>query len=293
MDGVLNLNKPIGLTSHDVVERIRAAAHQKEVGHTGTLDPMADGVLVICLGRATRLVPYLQQLPKKYRGVIQFGIRTTTQDIEGEVFSQIPAPHLTAHQVRAVAEQFIGRIEQIPPMYSAVKIEGKRLYELAREGKEVERKPRSVTIYTLQIEAFEPGEFPTARFYLECSAGTYVRTLASDIGDRLGIGAHLKQLTRVAVGHFDLQQALPLESLTDPETIASHLIAPADALPHLPRWKPTAAYLERLLNGSFVQVEHPLWTPGGYVLVMEDDQRIALVARWLPPLLRPVRVIRA
>jgi len=293
MDGVLNINKPIGLTSHDVVERIRAAAHQKEVGHTGTLDPMADGVLVVCLGRATRLVPYLQQLSKKYRGIIQFGIRTTTQDIEGEVFCQIPAPHLTEDQVRAAAQHFIGRIEQIPPMYSAIKIEGKRLYELAREGKEVERKPRTVTIYTLQIEAFEPGEFPTARFYLECSAGTYVRTLASDIGDRLGIGAHLKQLTRVAVGHFELEQAQPLDDLTDPETIAAHLMAPADALPHLPRWKPTAAYLERLLNGNFVQVEHPLWTPGGYVLVMEDEQRIALVARWLPPLLRPVRVIRA
>ncbi|MCS7066068.1 MAG: tRNA pseudouridine(55) synthase TruB [Fimbriimonadales bacterium] len=293
MDGVLNLNKPVGLTSHDVVDHIRAAARQKEVGHTGTLDPMADGVLVLCLGRATRLNPYLQQLPKKYRGIIQFGIRTTTQDIEGEVFSQLPAPHLTLEQVREAAQPFVGRIEQIPPMYSAVKIEGRRLYELAREGKEVERKPRTVTIYTLQIENFQPGEFPTAQFYLECSAGTYVRTLASDIGDRLGIGAHLKQLTRVAVGHFPLEEAHPLEVFTDPESVASRLIAPADALRHLPRWKPTAPYLERLLNGNFVQAEHPLWTPGGYVLVMEDEEHIALIARWLPPLLRPVRVIRA
>ncbi|MEN3001585.1 MAG: tRNA pseudouridine(55) synthase TruB [Armatimonadota bacterium] len=293
MDGVLNLNKPTGMTSHDVVGRIRATIRQKEVGHTGTLDPMADGVLVLCLGRATRLTPYLQALPKKYRGTIQFGIRTTTQDIEGEIFSQIPAPHLTLEQVQAAAQEFIGRIQQIPPMYSAVKIEGKRLYELAREGKEVERPPRTVTIYTLQIEEWQPGEFPTARFYLECSAGTYVRTLASDIGDRLGVGAHLKQLTRLAVGHFRLEEAQPLEIFTDPESVAAHLIAPADALPHLPRWKPTAPYLERLLNGNFVQVEHPLWTPGGYVLVMEDDQRIALIARWLPPLLRPVRVIHA
>ncbi|MCS7065347.1 MAG: tRNA pseudouridine(55) synthase TruB [Fimbriimonadales bacterium] len=293
MDGVLNLNKPTGITSHDVVERIRATIRQREVGHTGTLDPMADGVLVLCLGRATRLTPYLQSLPKKYRGIIQFGIRTTTQDIEGEIFSQIPAPHLTLEQVQAVAQEFIGRIQQIPPMYSAVKIEGKRLYELAREGKEVERPPRTVTIYALQIEEWQPGEFPTARFYLECSAGTYVRTLASDIGDRLGVGAHLKQLTRLAVGHFRLEEAQPLEIFTDPESVAAHLIAPADALPHLPRWKPTAPYLERLLNGNFVQVEHPLWTPGGYVLVMEDDQRIALIARWLPPLLRPVRVIHA
>jgi len=293
MDGVLNIHKPVGLTSHDAVDHIRAAAQQKEVGHTGTLDPMADGVLVLCLGRATRLTPYLQQLPKKYRGTIQFGIRTTTQDIEGDVFSQIPAPHLTLEQVRAAAQQFIGRIEQVPPMYSAVKIEGKRLYELAREGKEVVRQPRTVTIYTLQIEQFQPGEFPTAQFYLECSAGTYVRTLASDLGDRLGVGAHLKQLTRVAVGHFTLEEAQPLEIFTDAETVAAHLIAPMDALPHLPRWKPTAPYLERLLNGSFVQVENPLWTPGGYVLVMEDERCIALIARWLTPLLRPVRVIRA
>ncbi|GBC93007.1 tRNA pseudouridine synthase B [bacterium HR15] len=293
MDGVLNINKPVGLTSHDVVEHIRAVAHQKEVGHTGTLDPMADGVLLVCMGRATRLTPYLQQLPKKYRGIIQFGIRTTTQDAEGEVFSQIPAPHLTLEQVQEAVRPFIGRIEQIPPMYSAVKIDGKRLYELARAGKEVERKPRTVTIYTLQIEHFQPGEFPTARFYLECSSGTYVRTLASDIGDRLGMGAYLKQLTRIAVGHFLLEEAQPLDTLTDPESVAAHLIAPADALRHLPRWKPTAPYLERLLNGNFVQAENPLWTPGGYVLVMEDDDRIALVARWLPPLLRPVRVIRA
>lgn len=293
MDGVLNINKPIGLTSHDVVERIRKAAQQKEVGHTGTLDPMADGVLVLCLGRATRLTPYLQSLPKKYRGVIQFGMRTTTQDSEGEVFSQIPAPHLTLEQVREVAQQFVGRIEQIPPMYSAVKIEGHRLYELARKGKEVPRSPRTVTIYSLEIESFEPGDFPTAQFRLECSAGTYVRTLASDIGDRLDVGAYLRQLTRLAVGHFSLEQAQPLEVFTDPQTVAAHLIAPVDALCHLPRWKPSAPYLERLLKGSFVQAEHPLWTPGGYVLVMEDDQRIALIARWLPPLLRPVRVIGA
>ncbi len=293
MDGVLNLCKPIGMTSHDVVERIRELSRQKEVGHTGTLDPMADGVLVLCLGRATRLTPVIQPLPKKYRGVIQFGIRTTTQDIEGQVFSQIPAPHLTLEAVQAVARRFIGRIEQIPPMYSAVKIEGKRLYQLAREGKEVERPPRTVTIYQLEILDFEPGEFPTATFYLECSAGTYVRTLASDIGDALGTGAHLKQLTRIAVGHFTLEAAQPLELFTDADSVAAHLIPPADALPHLPRWKPSPPYLERLLNGNFVQAENPLWTPGGYVLVMEDEQRIALLARWLPPLLRPVRVIRA
>lgn len=293
MDGVINVNKPSGMTSHDVVDALRRATHQKEVGHAGTLDPLATGVLVCCLGRATRLVPYITPLPKRYEGTILFGKTTTTQDAEGKVIREVPAPHLTLEAVQEVARQFVGRILQVPPMYSAVKVEGKKLHELAREGVEVERKPRPITIYALEIVDFQPGEFPTARFRVECSSGTYVRTLAHDIGERLGVGAHLTQLTRLAVGHFRLEDAHPLESLSDESAVQRALITPLEALPHLPRWKPTQAVLERLYNGNFVPAEHPLWTPGGFVLVVEDDHKIALVARWLPPLLRPVRVIRA
>ncbi|MCX7993821.1 MAG: tRNA pseudouridine(55) synthase TruB [Fimbriimonadales bacterium] len=292
MDGVLNLNKPTGMTSHDVVDYLRHAAGQKEVGHAGTLDPSATGVLLCLLGRATRLTPYLQELPKKYRGVIQFGIRTNTQDAEGEVFYQKPAPHLTLDQVRAAAEKFKGRILQIPPMFSAVRLEGKKLHELARKGQEVLREPRPVQIYRLEIFSFQPGDYPMAEFELECSKGTYVRTLASDIGDALSVGAHLKQLTRTAVGSFQIEDACTLAEVADAEGIQQHLIPIADALAHLPRWSPVPAVLERLKHGNFVQAEHPLWTPGGHIVVLDTEGKVALIARWLPPLLRPVRVIQ-
>lgn len=292
MDGVLNVNKPSGITSHDVIDALRRASGQKEVGHAGTLDPLAEGVLLCLLGRATRLTPYLQELPKAYRGVIQFGIRTTTQDAEGEVFYQAPAPHLTLEQVRAAAKQFVGRIMQTPPMYSALRFQGKKLHELAREGKEVPRQPRPVHIYRLEILSFEPGDYPTAAFEVECSKGTYVRTLASDIGDAVGAGAYLKQLTRTAIGQFRLEDACSLDELTDAEQVQKHLIPIAEALTHLPQWTPTPAVLERLKHGNYVQAEHPLWTPGGHVVVLDSEGKVALMARWLPPLLRPVRVIQ-
>lgn len=293
MDGVLNVNKPSGITSHDVIDHLRRASGQKEIGHAGTLDPLAEGVLVCCLGRATRLVPYIQPLTKHYRGTILFGKTTDTQDADGQVLEVKPASHLTLEQVREIAKQFVGRIWQVPPMYSALRVEGRKLHELAREGKEVERKPRPITVYRFEILDFTPGEFPTARFEIECSSGTYVRTIAHDMGQIAGVGAHLIQLTRTAVGHFRLEESLPLEHFTDAETVRNALIPPIEAVRHLPRWKPAPPALERLLHGNFVQAEHPLWTPGSFVVVTEDDDKIAMIARWLPPLLRPVRVIRA
>lgn len=293
MDGVLNAYKTSKITSHDVIDHIRQISGQKEVGHAGTLDPMAEGVLVCCLGRATRLVPYIQPLIKHYRGTILFGQSTDTQDAEGQVLEVHPASHLNLEMVRAHLSKFVGRIWQVPPMYSALRMGGRKLHELAREGKEVERSPRPITVYRFEITNFTHGEFPTAHFEVECSSGTYVRTLAHDLGQALGVGAHLIQLTRTAVGHFRIEDAHTLETLTDAEAIRNALIRPIDALPHLPRWKPNPASLERLLHGNFVQAEHPLWTPGNFVIVTEDGERIALIARWLPPLLRPVRVIRA
>lgn len=293
MDGIVNVYKPSGITSHDVIDHLRQVSAQAHVGHAGTLDPMAEGVLVCCLGRASRLVPYIQPLTKHYRGTILFGKTTDTQDADGQVLEVHPAPHLRLEQLREAVVQFTGRLWQVPPMYSAVRVGGRKLHELAREGKKVDREPRPITVYRFEITEFTPGEFPTARFEVECSSGTYVRTLAHDLGQVLGVGAHLSQLTRVAVGHFHLEDAHPLEALSDADAVRKALIAPIDALPHLPRWKPTPLALERLLHGNFVQAEHPLWTPGGFVIVTEDNEHIALIARWLPPLLRPVRVIRA
>jgi len=204
-----------------VIDHLRRASGLKDVGHAGTLDPLAQGVLLCLLGRATRLTPYLQELPKAYRGVIQFGVRTDTQDADGEVFYQKPAPHLTLEQVRAAAEQFKGRIMQIPPMFSALRVQGKKLHELAREGKEVPREPRPVHIYQLQILSLEPGDYPTAAF-----------------------------VTRTAIGDFRLEDACTLEQLTDRASVQARLIPIADALMHLPQWTPTPAVLERLELGG-------------------------------------------
>lgn len=293
MDGVLNIYKPAGMTSHDVVEQIRHTIQQKEVGHTGTLDPLAEGVLLLCIGRATRLVPYLQNLPKVYRAVVRFGIATDTYDAEGKELARAPAPSLTAGEVQAVIPHYLGTQQQIPPMFSAIKHEGQPLYQLARQGMEVERKPRTIDISRLELLHFEPGDYPEATLEVVCSAGTYVRTLASDMGDRLGTGAYLHHLLRTQIGHFHLQDACPLETLKERENIQQVLISPGDAVCHLARWQPSAPALQRLLNGNYYQVDNPLWYPGHYIAVMEDENTLVLIARWLPPLLRPVRVIKA
>jgi tRNA pseudouridine55 synthase len=293
MDGVLNVYKPAGITSHDVVERIRHTISQKEIGHTGTLDPLAEGVLVLCIGRATRLVPYLQNLSKVYRATLRFGVTTSTHDAEGKELTRTSAPHLAAQHVEKMIPHFIGKVEQVPPMYSAVKHEGQRLYELARQGIEVERKSRPIDIYRLELQHFEPGEYPTAQLEVECSAGTYIRTLAADMGDRLGTGAYLEHLLRLQVGHFTLEDAHCMEDLDRLEAVEKALISPGDAVCHLARWQPAPAALQRLLNGNYYQVENPLWYPGHYIAIMEDEHTLVLIARWLPPLLRPVRVIKA
>lgn len=293
MDGVLNVYKPAGITSHDVVDHIRRTIQQKEIGHTGTLDPLAEGVLVLGVGRATRLVPYLQSLPKVYRVVVRFGITTDTHDAEGKELSRNPAPLLTADILREMIPHFTGELEQVPPMFSAVKHEGQRLYELARQGVEVERKARPIDIYRLELQRFESGDHPTATLEIECSAGTYIRTLAADMGERLGTGAFLEHLLRTQIGHFDIQDSHRMEQLDRLEKVQEVLISPADAVCHLARWQPAPAALQRLLNGNYYQVENPLWYPGHYIAVMENETTLALIARWLPPLLRPVRVIKA
>jgi len=293
MDGVLNICKPAGITSHDVVDHIRRTIQQKEIGHTGTLDPLAEGVLVLGVGRATRLAPYLQNLPKIYRAVVRFGITTDTQDAEGQEISRNPAPSLTADIVREMVPHFTGVVEQVPPMFSAVKHEGQRLYKLARQGVEIERKARPIDIYRLELQGFESGDYPTATLEIECSAGTYIRTLAADMGEGLGTGAFLEHLLRTRIGHFDIRDSHRMEELDRLEKVQEVLISPGDAVCHLARWHPAPSALQRLMNGNYYQVENPLWYPGHYIAVMEDETTLALIARWLPPLLRPVRVIKA
>lgn len=217
-NGLLVVNKEAGLTSHDVVNRVRRLFNMKKVGHTGTLDPEVTGVLVLCLGYATRLAEYLTAERKHYRAVIRLGISTTTQDATGIEVSSSSAAHISEIDVRSILPLFTGAIEQVPPMVSAVHHEGKRLYELARAGIEVERTPRSVIIEKLQMNSFQEAIHPTAELEITCSSGVYIRTLASDIGEALGVGGHMVNLERTWVGRneqncFHINEAISLQQL--------------------------------------------------------------------------------
>ncbi|MGB9776288.1 MAG: tRNA pseudouridine(55) synthase TruB [Anaerolineae bacterium] len=229
MDGILNLNKPRGLTSHDVVERVRAVARQREVGHAGTLDPMATGVLLLCLGRATRLAEYLMDSPKLYRARVRLGVITDTDDAEGIVIAERPV-EVDRMAVETALERFRGPILQIPPMYSALKRDGQPLYRLARRGQTVEREPRPVEIYRLDLTDWEP---PELTLEVLCSPGTYIRALARDLGEALGCGAHLTGLIRLASGDFRLEDAAELDALT-PERLPDLLLPPDAALQQYP-----------------------------------------------------------
>lgn len=209
MDGVLVVRKEKGYTSHDVVAKLRGILHMKKIGHTGTLDPDAEGVLPVVLGKATKLVDLLTEKEKTYEAVMYLGVETDTQDMTGTVLRELPVS-VTEEEVAAVAKQFLGEQQQIPPMYSAVKVNGKKLYEFAREGITVERKPRKVCFYQIQILE---TVFPRVKFSVTCSKGTYIRTLCHDIGRRLGCGACMEELLRTRSGQFTLEDSLTLEEI--------------------------------------------------------------------------------
>lgn len=222
MDGVLCVDKPAGCTSHDVVARVRRTLGgprrgkgRRKVGHAGTLDPDATGLLVVCLGKATRLVPWLQASRKTYEATMRLGRTTTTLDAAGEVVAEADASEVTEERLCAVLHRFTGPLRQRPPMVSAVKIDGERLYEKARRGEDVDRAERDVFVHDLVLEDFEPGPAAAAGFLVTCSAGTYVRTLAADIGDALEVGAHLTRLRRVGSGRFSVEDAVTLAEIDE------------------------------------------------------------------------------
>lgn len=213
LTGVLVVDKPAGMTSHDVVAVVRKAAGQRRVGHTGTLDPDATGVLVCCLGRATRLVRFLQAGRKTYAARMVLGRTTSTQDAAGDVIDEQDASHVTERAFCEAMTRFQGELQQIPPMVSAVKVGGERLHEKARRGEEVEREPRRVVVHDLVLEDYQPGEHPEASFLVTCSPGTYVRTIAHDLGAELGVGGSLVFLRRLANGSFTTDDAHQLEDV--------------------------------------------------------------------------------
>ena len=212
VNGILLLDKPTGLTSNAALQTVKRLYRARKAGHTGSLDPLASGLLPICLGEATKVSAFLLDADKHYRVACKFGERTTTADAEGEVIETRPLEGLTERRVRQVLEGFSGDIEQIPPMYSAVKHQGQRLYKLARQGIEVEREPRQVTIHALELRHFAP---PLAEIEVRCSKGTYVRTLVEDIGEELGCGAHVANLRRLGVGPYTEAGMVALEALRE------------------------------------------------------------------------------
>jgi len=251
-EGVLLLLKPSGMTAHDVVEFVRRKLKMKRVGHTGTLDPLAAGLMILCLGRATRLAEFLSELDKVYRFEMVLGVKTKTQDAEGEIVEVRPTDGITPERLQEVLSKFVGEIEQIPPMLSAVHYHGKRLYELARKGIEVERKPRKVQIYRLTLLDWWDEPVKRALIEVHCSRGTYIRTLASDIGDALGCGAYQHFLVRTQIGPFKSEQALTLEEFADAVSKGEwerHLLPADQALPMFPTLVLTRLEARRVLNG--------------------------------------------
>jgi len=278
--GFLNVDKPIGMTSHDVVARIRRRLTQttgsKKVGHAGTLDPLASGVLVVCIQQATRLSEYIMHGIKTYEARIRLGVETDTYDAEGEIVSERDATYLQREAVENALMQFTGEIAQVPPMYSAIKQGGRKLYDLARAGQVVEREARTVTIHALDVLAYEP---PELSLRVTCSSGTYIRSLAHDLGAALGIGAHLSALRRTRSGTFSIADAVPLNVLLD-EADADwlrHCIAPHDALADYPALTITQQQAQILARGQQIPREES--TEAELVFAYLPDNRLAAVVQ--------------
>ena len=285
MDGFLNIDKPAGMTSFDVVARVRRILKTKRAGHAGTLDPDAVGVLVIAVGQATRLLPLLPIEPKEYVARIAFGVATDTEDASGVATAEADASDLTEDALLAILPRFIGEISQIPPMVSAVHHEGKRLYELARAGITVEREPRPVTILEIAASDFAPGERAEATLRVVCGGGTYIRTLCADIGAALSLPAHMKTLIRTAVGPFSLKNALTLEQFAGQEENA--ILSMEKALP-FPRLAVSDADAERLRRGQSIEVSEALCASGTLSLVHRE--RLIALARFNDDVLQPFKV---
>ncbi|HXY23769.1 MAG TPA: tRNA pseudouridine(55) synthase TruB [Candidatus Acidoferrum sp.] len=261
-DGALVINKPKGKTSHDVVDAVRHLAGFRQIGHLGTLDPLATGVLVLLLGRATRLVQFYAGRRKRYTAGFRFGFATDTYDSDGEAQGPDTAPVLDASALRKFAEERIGRFEQMPPMFSAKKVGGRPAYELARKKQVVELKPVEVELYEYKLKEIEGS---VARFTIECSSGTYIRALAHEMGEKLGCGAHLAEITRTAVGEFSLDQAISLEELVEARKagkFADCLIRLENLLPNFPRVNVLPVIEKRVRHGSKFNISVSQLKPG-------------------------------
>jgi len=280
-DGVLVIDKPAEWTSHDVVAKLRKILRTRRIGHTGTLDPFATGVLVVCVNRATRLSQFLTADDKEYVATMRLGFATDTGDFTGEPLAPAAdAGHITPEQVREVLAQFRGRIQQIPPMYSAKKVGGVRLHEMARRGEEIERQPIEIEIKELEFIADDAGaQAPEFTFRVVCSSGTYVRTLAEDIGKRLGVGAHLTGLRRTRAGDRNLEQAVTMErlgELAEENLIGTVMIPMAEALA-LPEIQLDSLESQAIAHGRPVR-RSGNWNAGTWAKLCNENQQLLAIA---------------
>lgn len=249
INGIINVYKEKGYTSHDVVAKLRGILKQKKIGHTGTLDPDAEGVLPVCLGKGTKLCSLLTDKHKTYEAVLHLGVKTDTQDQSGTVLEEKPVS-CTPEEVQTCIQSFLGEQMQVPPMYSALKVQGKKLYELAREGIEIERKPRPVTFYDIQVQEIS---LPYITFSVTCSKGTYIRTLCHDIGEKLGCGGCMEKLLRTRVDQFVLSDSLKLseiEKLVKEGKILEHIVTVEEMFSHLPVYEAEPELDKLLENGN-------------------------------------------
>jgi tRNA pseudouridine55 synthase len=270
MDGILVVDKTAGMTSHDVVDSVRRRLGVRRVGHAGTLDPGATGVLVLGIGRATRLLQFLERYDKEYRAEVVFGVETTTQDASGDIVSEADASAIDREAVASALGAFRGEVEQVPPMVSAVKVGGEALYRKARRGEEVPREARRVRIHELVLDAFAPGPRARATLRVRCSKGTYVRTLAHDLGRALGVGGHVASLRRLAVGPFTGTDAVSLDVLS-----AESLRGMEDAVAAYPRRVVDERDARALAQGRRLQAAgidgaYAVVGPEGLVAMVED-----------------------
>lgn len=287
INGIVNIYKEKGYTSHDVVAVLRKVVGQKKIGHTGTLDPDATGVLPVCLGRATKVCELLTDHDKTYEALLLLGKTTDTQDISGEVLEEKDPAHLTEEEVRSCIESFIGAYDQVPPMYSALKVNGKKLYELAREGKTVERKSRRVQIHGIRILEMN---LPHVRMEVDCSKGTYIRTLCHDIGEKLQVGGCMEELERTKVGRFLKEDAVTLDEVHQKmeQGDGAELFTPLDQIfAELPAVTVTDAKAWMSYNGNDLPerflLEKEEWTDGQEVRVYDSRKNFIGLYQYRAP----------
>jgi tRNA pseudouridine55 synthase len=272
--GILPVDKPVGPTSHDAVSAVRRALRTRQVGHTGTLDPFASGLLLVCVGAATRLAEYFAPLPKTYVATLRLGQATNTDDHTGEVIASSDAwREVTREQVEAALAGQVGEIQQVPPAFSAKKVDGQRMYDVARRGGDVDLPPVAVTIYAIRVLSMDG---PDVVFEVECGSGTYIRAIARDVGAALGAGGHLRELRRTRIGPHDVAGAVPVDQLGDAERVAAAMITPADALSHLPRVVADARGETEIRHGRTLPAPQDLHVTGPVSIVSAAGALLAV-----------------